>query len=77
MALHDSVGLLAVMCRMRSWAFPPRPRIVAHGDNDFGVSQYPFVPGHEAVGVVAAFGAEVDRLKVGQRVGVGPCADRA
>ena len=41
-------------------------------DNDFGFSQYPLVPGHEAVGVVAAVGAEVDRLKVGQRVGVGP-----
>lgn len=41
-------------------------------DNDLGFSQYPLVPGHEAVGVVAAVGAEVDRIKVGQRVGVGP-----
>jgi uncharacterized zinc-type alcohol dehydrogenase-like protein len=41
-------------------------------DNDFGVSRYPLVPGHEAVGVVAAVGAEVERLEVGQRVGVGP-----
>jgi uncharacterized zinc-type alcohol dehydrogenase-like protein len=41
-------------------------------DNDMGFSQYPLVPGHEAVGTVAAVGAAVDRLKVGQRVGVGP-----
>ncbi len=41
-------------------------------DNDYGVTQYPLVPGHEAAGVVAAVGAEVDRLRVGQRVGVGP-----
>ena len=41
-------------------------------DNDMGFSQYPLVPGHEAVGVVEAVGAEVDRVKVGQRVGVGP-----
>jgi uncharacterized zinc-type alcohol dehydrogenase-like protein len=41
-------------------------------DNDYGFTQYPLVPGHEAVGVAAAVGAEVDRLRVGQRVGVGP-----
>ena len=41
-------------------------------DNDYGFTQYPLVPGHEVVGVVAAAGTEVDRLRVGQRVGVGP-----
>ena len=41
-------------------------------DNDMGFSQYPLVPGHEAVGVVAAVGAEVERVELGQRVGVGP-----
>jgi alcohol/geraniol dehydrogenase (NADP+) len=40
-------------------------------DNEWGFSQYPVVPGHEAVGLVAAVGAQVDRLTVGQRVGVG------
>ena len=49
---------------------------VCHSDlhliaNDWGISQYPFVPGHEIVGKVAAVGAEVQRLEVGQRVGVG------
>lgn len=40
-------------------------------DNDWGMSQYPLVPGHEVVGEVTAVGAQVKDLKVGQRVGVG------
>ncbi len=44
---------------------------VAMVDNEWGTSQYPVVAGHEVVGTVAAVGANVDRLKVGQRVGVG------
>ncbi len=41
-------------------------------DNDYGITQYPLVPGHEVVGNVAAVGAAVDALRVGQRVGIGP-----
>ncbi|XXT25384.1 alcohol dehydrogenase catalytic domain-containing protein [Sorangium sp. So ce429] len=39
-------------------------------DNEWGVTKYPFVPGHEIAGTV---GASVDpaRLRVGQRVAVG------
>lgn len=33
--------------------------------------EYPFVPGHEIVGVVTEVGAEVTKHKVGDRVGVG------
>jgi uncharacterized zinc-type alcohol dehydrogenase-like protein len=40
-------------------------------DNDWGISQYPLVPGHEIVGTVAAVGSEVTTLSIGQRVGVG------
>lgn len=40
-------------------------------DNDFGITSYPFVPGHEAVGVVKAIGSGVTHLAPGQRVGVG------
>jgi uncharacterized zinc-type alcohol dehydrogenase-like protein len=42
-------------------------------DNDWGISTYPFVPGHEAIGRVAALGsvAQSKGLAVGQRVGVG------
>jgi uncharacterized zinc-type alcohol dehydrogenase-like protein len=40
-------------------------------DNDFGMTAYPFVPGHEIVGTVAAKGSAVRDLKEGQRVGIG------
>ena len=44
-------------------------------DNDWGVSKYPFIPGHEIVGTVSAVGSGVTDRKVGQRVGVGWQAD--
>ncbi|MGD0732509.1 MAG: NAD(P)-dependent alcohol dehydrogenase [Terracidiphilus sp.] len=49
---------------------------VCHSDlhliaNDWGISQYPFIPGHEVIGSVAAVGSEVRVLQVGQRVGLG------
>lgn len=49
---------------------------VCHSDlhliaNDWGVSQYPFIPGHEIIGTVTAVGAEVRSLEAGQRVGLG------
>ncbi len=49
---------------------------ICHSDlhlisNDWGISQYPFIPGHEIVGEVAAVGRQVKHLKVGQRVGLG------
>ncbi|MGZ4923925.1 MAG: NAD(P)-dependent alcohol dehydrogenase [Halobacteriota archaeon] len=40
-------------------------------DNDWGISHYPLVPGHEIVGIVRATGFEVKQLRIGQRVGVG------
>jgi uncharacterized zinc-type alcohol dehydrogenase-like protein len=40
-------------------------------DNDWGMTTYPFVPGHEVVGNVVALGEEAKGLKIGQRVGVG------
>ena len=40
-------------------------------DNEWGMSAYPFVPGHEVVGTVAAAGAHVKRVKAGDRVGLG------
>jgi alcohol/geraniol dehydrogenase (NADP+) len=49
---------------------------ICHSDlsmlkNDWGISQYPLVPGHEVVGVVTTTGSRVTKVKVGQRVGVG------
>ena len=40
-------------------------------DDDWALSRYPFIPGHEIVGPVTALGKEVAHLKVGQRVGIG------
>ncbi|MDR3734481.1 MAG: NAD(P)-dependent alcohol dehydrogenase [Acidobacteriaceae bacterium] len=44
-------------------------------DNDWGISQFPFIPGHEVVGTVEAIGSDVLDLQLGQRVGVGWQAD--
>ncbi|MBC6609080.1 NAD(P)-dependent alcohol dehydrogenase [Hymenobacter sp. BT188] len=42
-------------------------------DNEWGISAYPFVPGHEAIGRVVGLGevAQQKGLQLGQRVGVG------
>jgi alcohol/geraniol dehydrogenase (NADP+) len=40
-------------------------------DNEWGFTQYPFVPGHEVVGTIAAKGSRVHKLQLGQRVGLG------
>jgi uncharacterized zinc-type alcohol dehydrogenase-like protein len=40
-------------------------------DNDWGLSKYPFIPGHEIVGTVTALGDRVKALKTGDRVGIG------
>ncbi len=49
---------------------------ICHSDlsmikNDWRISQYPLVPGHEVIGRVSAVGSTVSKLKVGQTVGVG------
>ncbi len=49
---------------------------VCHSDlhliaNDWGISEYPFIPGHEIIGKVTAVGSDVRSLSIGQRVGVG------
>ncbi len=40
-------------------------------DNNWGISQYPLIPGHEIVGKVSATGTAVLGLNIGDRVGVG------
>lgn len=39
--------------------------------DDWGISKFPLVPGHEAVGRIVAMGDQVRGLAIGQRVGVG------
>jgi uncharacterized zinc-type alcohol dehydrogenase-like protein len=53
---------------------------ICHSDvhlinNDWGMSKYPFIPGHEIVGTVAAVGGAVRDRQIGERVGVGWQAD--
>uniref|UniRef100_A0A6N2M641 Enoyl reductase (ER) domain-containing protein n=1 Tax=Salix viminalis TaxID=40686 RepID=A0A6N2M641_SALVM len=49
---------------------------VCHSDlhmikNEWGISSYPVVPGHEIVGQVTEVGSKVEKFKVGDKVGVG------
>jgi alcohol dehydrogenase (NADP+) len=53
---------------------------ICHSDihsarNQWGGTQYPFVPGHEIVGRVSATGDKVTKYKVGDLVGVGCLVD--
>jgi len=43
--------------------------------NDWGMTQYPVVPGHEIIGRVTAVGAEVSAFRQGDVVGVGCMVD--
>lgn len=40
-------------------------------DDEWGMSQFPLVPGHEVIGKVSAVGDHVTHLSVGDRVGLG------
>jgi uncharacterized zinc-type alcohol dehydrogenase-like protein len=44
-------------------------------ENDWGITQYPVVPGHEIIGRVTSTGPEVSRLQPGDIVGVGCLVD--
>ena len=40
-------------------------------DNDLGMAVYPFVPGHEIVGIISGLGSKVTAFRKGDRVGIG------
>jgi len=44
---------------------------VAMIHNDWGMSQYPLVAGHEVIGRVVQIGSQVQGFEIGQRVGLG------
>ena len=49
---------------------------ICHSDlsmlnNDWEMSPFPLIPGHEVIGIVELVGEQVKHLKTGQRVGVG------
>ncbi|XP_078430599.1 8-hydroxygeraniol dehydrogenase-like [Wolffia australiana] len=53
---------------------------VCHSDlhnikNEWGMTIYPVVPGHEIVGVVTEVGSRVEKFKLGDKVGVGCLVD--
>jgi uncharacterized zinc-type alcohol dehydrogenase-like protein len=53
---------------------------ICHSDlhlvnNDWGISGYPLVPGHEIIGTISQVGSAVTQFKQGQRVGIGWQAD--
>jgi uncharacterized zinc-type alcohol dehydrogenase-like protein len=40
-------------------------------DDDWGMTRYPLVPGHEVAGTISMVGEDVENLRPGQRVGLG------
>ena len=40
-------------------------------DNDWGITEFPIVPGHEVVGTIRGVGSGVSHLQIGQRAGLG------
>ena len=49
---------------------------ICHSDlsmlnNDWQITQYPFVPGHEAIGKISALGHGAKSVHIGQTVGLG------
>ncbi len=49
---------------------------ICHSDlsmlnNEWGITQYPFVPGHEVAGRIIALGRYVSKFQLGDRVGLG------
>lgn len=53
---------------------------ICHSDihqarNEWGISLFPMVPGHEIVGTVSQVGSEVTAFKIGDRAGVGCFVD--
>lgn len=49
---------------------------ICHSDlsmlnNEWGITQYPFVPGHEVAGRIRAVGKHVNKFNIGDRVGLG------
>ncbi|KAK4707671.1 hypothetical protein R3W88_028596 [Solanum pinnatisectum] len=39
--------------------------------NEWGITKYPIIPGHEIAGVVTEVGNKVDKFKIGDKIGVG------
>ncbi|CAN5453645.1 NAD(P)-dependent alcohol dehydrogenase [soil metagenome] len=85
-AAHDDKGALAAIKIPRRELLADDVQIdilfcgVCHSDlhmarNEWGMTQYPVVPGHEMVGKVSAVGPAVKKFKVGDLAAVGTTVD--
>nr|XP_043617539.1 probable cinnamyl alcohol dehydrogenase 6 [Erigeron canadensis] len=81
-AAHDSAGVITpyTFKRRVNGANDVSIKIlycgICHTDihqvkNDWGITMYPVVPGHEITGVIIEVGSNVKGFKIGDRVGVG------
>ncbi|KAK9071528.1 hypothetical protein SSX86_010097 [Deinandra increscens subsp. villosa] len=81
-AARDSSGVLSPLTFSRRATGEKDVRFkvlycgICHSDlhsikNDWGMTTYPLIPGHEIVGVVTEVGSKVHNFKVGDKVGVG------
>ncbi|KAK4752821.1 hypothetical protein SAY87_021619 [Trapa incisa] len=81
-AAHDSSGKIEPFIFKRRENGPNDVTIkilycgICHSDlhfakNDWGITMYPVVPGHEITGVIVKVGNNVTKFKVGDRAGVG------
>nr|GLL30017.1 probable cinnamyl alcohol dehydrogenase 6 [Ipomoea trifida] len=81
-AAHDSSGKITPFTFNRRQNGPTDVTIkvlfcgICHTDihhikNDWGITMYPVVPGHEITGIITKVGSEVSNFKIGDKVGVG------
>ncbi|KAF5747194.1 cinnamyl alcohol dehydrogenase 6 isoform X1 [Tripterygium wilfordii] len=81
-AAHDSSGKITpyIFKRRENGANDVTIKIlycgICHTDihylkNDWGISMYPVVPGHEIIGLITEVGRNVKGFKLGEKVGVG------
>ncbi|GAB4250437.1 MAG: NAD(P)-dependent alcohol dehydrogenase [Acidobacteriota bacterium] len=68
---YEAEPLRPFECRVRVQACGICHSDIHMIDNDWGMSRYPLVPGHEVVGVVTETGEAVTHLRPGDRVGIG------
>jgi len=67
---HDLGELGVRECRVKVTACGICHSDIHCVDDDWKASRYPLVPGHEVVGEIVEVGAQVEHLRVGERVGV-------
>ncbi|KAE8656459.1 putative cinnamyl alcohol dehydrogenase 6 [Hibiscus syriacus] len=70
-AAHDSSGKIVLTSSNEVLYCGICHTDLHHVKNDWGITMYPVVPGHEITGVITKVGSNVKKFKIGNRVGVG------